>query len=280
MDLSISALMQLQKELYEHHKDRWNPREPEFGRDHILYMIEEIGEVIAILKKKGNGEVVENEAVRTAFLEEMADVLMYYVDVLLCYHVTAEEISEAFQKKAQRNMGRDYAGEYARKYSDEVYLTPMTNALYHQYCQEYQHDPELFMDMENFKPYVYDFAQAEAYMQRKREKKQIVFAIMRQGLPIGEVLLKEIDYAKKVCTLGICLQNDSVKGKGYGTRAEQLVLDFAFQQLGMETVYADAILKNTRSQHVLEKVGFEQIGEDEQFKYYQCNKGDIAYCGK
>ena len=55
MDLSISQMMHMQKELFEPHKDVWHPIEPEYGRDFILYMIEEIGEVIAILKKKGNG---------------------------------------------------------------------------------------------------------------------------------------------------------------------------------------------------------------------------------
>lgn len=31
----------------------------------------------------------------------------------------------------------------------------------------------------------------------------------------------------------------------------------------------DTIRKNTRSQHVLEKVGFHFVGEDETFKYYR-----------
>ncbi len=156
---------------------------------------------------------------------------------------------------------------------DCICLKPMTNALYHEYCQNYEHDPDLFMNMDSFVPYQYDFQQAEQYLQRKKEKKQIVFAIMREGSPIGEVLLKEIDYNKRVCTLGICLQNDSVKGKGIGTKAEQLILDYAINQLGMKTVYADAILKNTRSQHVLEKVGFRYTHQDEKFKYYCYERG-------
>ena len=34
-------------------------------------------------------------------------------------------------------------------------------------------------------------------------------------------------------------------------------------------VNVDTIRKNTRSQHVLEKVGFRFVGEDEAFKYYR-----------
>lgn len=54
MDLKISDMMQLQRELFEPHKEKWHPMEPEYGRDFILYMMEEVGETIAILKKKGD----------------------------------------------------------------------------------------------------------------------------------------------------------------------------------------------------------------------------------
>jgi len=117
MDLSISQMMQLQKELYEPHKDQWHPMEPEYGKDFILYMMEEVGEVIAILKKKGHCAVMENSAVREAFLSEMADVLMYYHDILLRFHVTPEEISMAYRKKHSTDMARNYEGEYKEKYN-------------------------------------------------------------------------------------------------------------------------------------------------------------------
>ena len=117
MDLSISRMMQLQKELFEPHKDQWHPMEPEYGKDFILYMVEEIGEVIALLKKKGSGAVVADPAVRAAFLAEMADVLMYYHDVLLRFQVTPEEISAAYLNKHGYDMRRDYGAEYEEKYN-------------------------------------------------------------------------------------------------------------------------------------------------------------------
>ncbi len=116
MELTISRMMDMQRELYELHKDTWAPREPEYGKDHILYMVEEIGETIAILKKKGSAEVMRNLEVRAAFLEEMSDILMYYTDVLLCFHAAPEEIAEAYQKKHARNTGRNYTQEYEELY--------------------------------------------------------------------------------------------------------------------------------------------------------------------
>ncbi len=154
----------------------------------------------------------------------------------------------------------------------EIYLTPMTKELFHKYYKDYENDPDLFMNMDLFVPYQYSAEWVENYIARQKSKNRRIFAVMRNGLPVGEVVLKDIDHMKKECTLGICLQNDRVKGRGIGTKAEQLILDYAFEHLGMKTVHTDAILKNTRSQHVLEKVGFKFIREDAQFRYYRYDR--------
>lgn len=52
MDLSISQMLSMQQELFKIHEDTWSPMEPEYGKDFFLYMVEELGEAIAILKKK------------------------------------------------------------------------------------------------------------------------------------------------------------------------------------------------------------------------------------
>ena len=72
--------------------------------------------------------------------------------------------------------------------------------------------------------------------------------------------------------MGISLQHDGYKNKGYGTKAESLALNYAFAELGMETVFADALINNRRSQHVLEKVGFMKTHQDDSFQYYRCDK--------
>lgn len=70
----------------------------------------------------------------------------------------------------------------------------------------------------------------------------------------------------------ISMINDSFKNQGYGTATEKLILQYAFEQMGMQTVYADSLITNLRSQHVLQKVGFTEIRRDAQFVYYQCDK--------
>lgn len=72
--------------------------------------------------------------------------------------------------------------------------------------------------------------------------------------------------------MGIAMRSDEFKNKGYGTVAEILALEHAFNKPGMETVFADTLKKNKRSQHVLEKVGFVKTHSDDMFVYYRCDQ--------
>jgi len=148
----------------------------------------------------------------------------------------------------------------------------MTRELCHAFFRDFERDPAIYMDMDAFSEYRYDPAKADAYFDSQQIPSRIVFMVLLNKKPVGEVKLKNIDAEKRECTLGIHLQNDSVKGKGLGTEAERLALEYAFKALGMDAVNADAVQKNRRSQHVLEKVGFRFLREDEMFRYYRCDR--------
>lgn len=149
-----------------------------------------------------------------------------------------------------------------------VELKKMTRELCHELYKGWSNDASIYMDMSLFKPYFYNKASVDRYFDSKNEPSRIIFSIMLDGKPIGELQLKQIDLEKAECTLSIHMQNDAVKDKGYGTQAERLAVKYAFDELGMVAVNADTIMKNTRSQHVLEKVGFHLSREDGAFKYY------------
>lgn len=155
---------------------------------------------------------------------------------------------------------------------DNIYLCIMTKELCHKFYKNFENDPDIFMDMDSFSKYKYNKTAVDRYFDSKQDKNRILFAIMKDDDPIGELQLKNIDRSSKECTLSIHMQNDSVKGHGYGTYAEELALKYAFEDLGMDAVNADAIVKNTRSQHVLEKIGFKYIKEENGFKYYRIER--------
>ena len=58
-------------------------------------------------KRKAGGEnAATDEDVRKRLVEELADVLMYYNDVLLCYRIDAEELKHAYAEKFEKNLTR------------------------------------------------------------------------------------------------------------------------------------------------------------------------------
>ena len=106
IDFTMKEMQEMQKALQERYKQKWEPICPEIGQNKLLWMIGEIGEVIDIVKKNGGTEASTNVEIRKDLIEELADVLMYYNDVLLCYGITPEELKKAYEEKFQRNMNR------------------------------------------------------------------------------------------------------------------------------------------------------------------------------
>ena len=105
-DISVNEMLEMQRILQDKYKDKWKPISPERGKEQLLYMIGEVGEVIDIIKKNGGDVACHDKELRAHLIEEMVDVLMYYNDVLLCYDISAEELRQSYINKFERNMKR------------------------------------------------------------------------------------------------------------------------------------------------------------------------------
>ena len=105
-DFSINEMQGMQKQLQEKYKNIWEPIEPETGKNKLLWMIGEVGEVIYIVKKNDGTKASSDEELRKHLIEEMADVLMYYNDVMLCYDISSDELKDAYVSKFEKNMKR------------------------------------------------------------------------------------------------------------------------------------------------------------------------------
>ena len=105
-DFGVGEMLEMQQALQEKYRDKWRPICPDRGKDQLLWMIGEVGEVIDIIKKNGGENASRDEALRGQLVEELADVLMYYADVLLCYGISPKELKQAYISKFERNMER------------------------------------------------------------------------------------------------------------------------------------------------------------------------------
>ena len=153
----------------------------------------------------------------------------------------------------------------------EIWLQPMTAEMYHAFFKEYQNDRDLYLDQKDYRPYVYSEDTVNAYIGRQIDRKRMPFAIMYGDEIVGELKLYDIEKNKRA-TLGIAMKNEKYKDRGFGTQAELLAIDYVFRELDIPVLYADSVLTNTRSQHVLEKVGFRLIGQDAERRHYRITR--------
>lgn len=154
---------------------------------------------------------------------------------------------------------------------NEIILRPMTDEMYHAFFMEYRNDTDLYLDPADFVEYKYEKAKVEAYIQRQRDRKRLTFAIMRGDELVGELKIYDIT-AGESAWLGITVKNAAYKDQGIGTKAEQLAIEYVFHELDIPVLYADSVLTNTRSQHVLEKVGFQYLYTDGERKHYRISR--------
>ncbi len=112
MNLDIKSLMEMQDELQALHKGEWTPIAPGTTIQQMLWMVGEIGEAIDIIKKIPPQNLTPGSKIREHFVEEMCDVMMYFIDVLQCCGVTSDEFCAVYQRKHDHNMRRDYVSEH------------------------------------------------------------------------------------------------------------------------------------------------------------------------
>lgn len=106
VDFSIDEMQEMQKILQNKYRHKWEPISPKTGKNKLLWMIGEIWEVIDIIKKNGDNNANGNREIRKNLVEELADVLMYYNDVLLCFGITSDELKQVYTEKFKKNMER------------------------------------------------------------------------------------------------------------------------------------------------------------------------------
>lgn len=116
--LGIAEMLEIQRRLHDAHPE-WGGLTVGQGVRQLLWMVGEIGEVIDVIKKAPEERYMSPGEVREHFVEEFCDVMMYFADTLVCYGVTAEEFAEAYRKKADYDLIRDYASQNEAVYGEK-----------------------------------------------------------------------------------------------------------------------------------------------------------------
>lgn len=77
---------------------------------------------------------------------------------------------------------------------------------------------------------------------------------------VGSVYLRDIDMKNKKAEFGIFIGEEIARGKGIGTKAAKLILDYAFTEMNLNKVFLRVFANNLGAIRSYEKVGFQSEG--------------------
>ena len=78
--------------------------------------------------------------------------------------------------------------------------------------------------------------------------------------PVGTTQWNGIDYRNRTAAMAILIGDAADRGKGYGTEATRLMLDYAFTALGLHNAMLTCYAFNVAGQRAYEKAGFRMFG--------------------
>lgn len=157
-----------------------------------------------------------------------------------------------------------------------ITLRPFTREEYHDFFRRYEPDP--VMDPN---PYRYQYTNVDRSFNYNESRRDWypTFGIFEGSEAVGTLSLKRIDCQAKKCEIGLMMVNDSCKNRGFGTAAMQLGIEMAMRDYGVEHIWADTMGRNTRMQHILEKLGFMLMERVPKVYDMSSGKDDrLVYC--
>lgn len=102
--------------------------------------------------------------------------------------------------------------------------------------------------------------------------------ISSEGERAGIISLELGDRVERNGEVGIWVHPD-FHGKGCGTGASRLLVDYAFTELNLHRVFARTHSENEASQSIWEELGFEQEARMRDHTYQRGSFRDVLYYG-
>lgn len=79
-----------------------------------------------------------------------------------------------------------------------------------------------------------------------------------EGIPVGSVYIRDIDWNHNKAEYGIFIGEASARGKGVGSQAAALMIEYCFKQLRLHRLFLRVFADNKQAIRSYEKAGFVQ----------------------
>ena len=103
----------------------------------------------------------------------------------------------------------------------------------------------------------------ESWIRNQVETGHVVQMIICDAVsdrPLGSVYIRDIDRKNCKAEYGIFIGEEDARGRGVGTAAAKLMLEYCFQEERLHRVYLRAFASNLQAVRSYEKAGFEREG--------------------
>ncbi|MBI6874450.1 GNAT family N-acetyltransferase [Clostridium aciditolerans] len=165
--------------------------------------------------------------------------------------------------------------------SDRIYfkkMTPEDVDVYHRW----RNDMEVMRSTSTFLD-IYDFEETKEFITkiilRSHSSKSYIIVEKKSDTPIGINSLINIDYKNRNAECIIDIGDKNFWGKGYGTEALRLLLDYTFLELNLHRVSLRVFSFNDRAIKLYEKIGFKKEGESRESIFREGKWHHIIHMG-
>jgi len=166
---------------------------------------------------------------------------------------------------------------YFRKLSGErLYLSPINTddaAIYTKWLNDFT----VSGGLGNFRMMISLDSEKKLLEQLTNEGHNYAIVLDKDDLLIGNIGLMEIDNINRSATVGLFIGESENRGKGYGTEALRLILDFGFKTLNLHNIMLIVHSDNQQAIACYKKVGFREFGRRREAKYKNGNYIDIVH---
>lgn len=165
---------------------------------------------------------------------------------------------------------------YKKIIGNKVYLSPIDKDDYPKYT-EWVNDMEVGIGM-IFPSKLID-EETEKNILERLSKNEFNFAIIdsEKNQSVGNVGFPSIDYINRCAEIGIFIGDKNYWGNGYGGEALNLLLDFGFNILNLNSIHLRVYSYNSPALKCYKKAGFKEAGRLREAKIIGGSRYDEVY---
>lgn len=109
------------------------------------------------------------------------------------------------------------------------------------------------------------------------EGQNYAMVLVEGDILLGNIGFADIDHISRKAEVGLFIGEAEYRGKGYGTEALRLMLDYGFKTLNLHNIMLRVHSDNEEGLACYKKVGFHEFGRRREAKFKNGHYLDVVY---